>query len=350
MAGSSWSSKSTLEKISLVFRVVTVGLSLSTTISTATATQSVYDDSGLPAATVSYSDYPSFTFATFGELVSAILQGVVIWLEVAGKEKWSKVVELIDKLVLALTSTSASVLLAVDEITSCRSRTQSGGGRQARVVSVCDQAGSFCSRIHFSAGLSLAAAISVSIAIYTRRVAATHRRGSIVVGPNCNTDSDGNDNNDDNDVVDNNNSNGKVIDENGKKVVNGKGGDNGNNISGKGGDNNSKYYSGKVVVDNEHNDNGSPTCSSPCSSCNGGKGKSPCRDGPHHPVSFQTTNCPLRGFTDCNCNHLPTPHPATDLTPPWYRCPCQQQTIPWRCDNPQPSSAAFYNDNWSWYQ
>ncbi|KAK3139935.1 hypothetical protein QOZ80_5AG0392870 [Eleusine coracana subsp. coracana] len=327
MTGSSWSSKSTLEKISLVFRVVTVGLSLATSITTATATQSVYDDSGLPAATVSYSDYPSFTFASLGELVSAILQGVAIWLEVAGKEKSSKVVELIDKVVLALTSTSASVLLAVDEITSCRSRTQSGGGRQAR-VSVCDRAGSFCSRIHFSAGLSLAAAFSISIAIYTRRVAATHhRRGSIVVGPNGNgNNGGGNDNNDNgNDVVNNNNSNGKVIDS-GKNVVN-----------------------GKVVVDNDNNDNGSPTCSSPCSSCNGGKGKSPCDDGPHHPVSFQTTNCPLRGFTDCNCNPLPTPHPARDLPPPWYRCPCQQ-TIPWRCDNPQPSSAAFYNDNWSWYQ
>jgi len=51
-------------------------------------------------------------------LLSAALQGAAIFLEVVGKGRWAKTVELVDKLALALTSTAAPLLLAVDDIGS----------------------------------------------------------------------------------------------------------------------------------------------------------------------------------------------------------------------------------------
>ena len=47
------------ETISLVFRILTVGLSLASAIMTAASTQCVYRGDGVPSATVSYSDYHS---------------------------------------------------------------------------------------------------------------------------------------------------------------------------------------------------------------------------------------------------------------------------------------------------
>ena len=57
-------------------------------------------------------------YAAVANLLSAALQGVAIFLEVVGKGRWAKAVELVDKLVLALTSTAAPLLLAVDDIGS----------------------------------------------------------------------------------------------------------------------------------------------------------------------------------------------------------------------------------------
>jgi hypothetical protein len=91
-----------------------------------------------------------------------VLQGVAIYLEVMKKEKAAKVVELIDKLLLALTSTSASLLFAVDDITSC------GIGRQRSSSRVCTQAGRFCGQIRASSAFSLAATSSVSFSVYAR--------------------------------------------------------------------------------------------------------------------------------------------------------------------------------------
>ena len=58
-------------------------------------------------------------YSALAELLSAALQGAAIFLEVVGKERWAGAVELIDKLVLALTSTSVPLLLGADDITSC---------------------------------------------------------------------------------------------------------------------------------------------------------------------------------------------------------------------------------------
>ncbi|KAL6842144.1 hypothetical protein ACP4OV_028123 [Aristida adscensionis] len=136
-------------------------------------TRCLYDADGrLAAATVSYADYPSFRYSAAADLLSAALQGVAIYLEVAGKEKAAKTVQLIDKLVQALTSTSAALLLAVDDITSCGGARRRGGmcgGGQGQA------AGGFCGRVRVSSAFSMAVAVSVSAAIYTRRAPETLR-------------------------------------------------------------------------------------------------------------------------------------------------------------------------------
>ncbi|KAM3296883.1 hypothetical protein ACQJBY_038971 [Aegilops geniculata] len=171
MGGGSNSGKAgASEALSLVFRIATVGLSLASAIMTAASTQSqcVHEDcNGEATATVSFGNYNSFKYSALADLLSAVLQGVAICLEVARKEKAAKVVELIDKLLLALTSTSAALLLAVDDITSCGS--PRGGGRR-RSRRFCTQAGRFCGKIRASSALSLVAAVSVSVTIYTRHV------------------------------------------------------------------------------------------------------------------------------------------------------------------------------------
>ncbi|RCV18960.1 hypothetical protein SETIT_3G345200v2 [Setaria italica] len=135
---------------SLVCRIATVGLSLTSAIMTAASTRCVYRNDGSPAGSVSYSDYGSFKYSAVANLVSAVLQGVAIWLEVVGKERRAKTIDLIDKLVLALTSTSAPQLFAVDNITS-----SCGGRRRSRSI-VCDQAGSLCRQLRLASLPSLA--------------------------------------------------------------------------------------------------------------------------------------------------------------------------------------------------
>ncbi|VAI53314.1 unnamed protein product [Triticum turgidum subsp. durum] len=157
------------EALSLVFRIATVGLSLASAIMTAASTQSqcVHDDcNGEATATVSFGNYNSFKYSALADLLSAVLQGVAICLEVARKDKAAKVVEFIDKLLLALTSTSAALLLAVDDITSCGSPRR--GRRRSRRF--CTQAGRFCGKIRASSALSLVAAVSVSATVYTRHI------------------------------------------------------------------------------------------------------------------------------------------------------------------------------------
>ncbi|CAN6361171.1 unnamed protein product [Urochloa humidicola] len=121
------------EATDAVLRIAKVGLSLASAIMTMTATskQCMSPDGGgsLVGTAASYTNYGSFQYAALASLVSAVLQGVAIWLEVIGKEeRWVKTVELIDKFVQALTATSAALLLAVDDITSCGPpRSRSGG-------------------------------------------------------------------------------------------------------------------------------------------------------------------------------------------------------------------------------
>ncbi|CAN6356363.1 unnamed protein product [Urochloa humidicola] len=132
-ADSSGKERDAWEAVTIVLRIATVGFSLASAIMTftSTSTQCVYGNDGSPtptaAGSVSYSDYGSFNYSAFAELLSAVLEGVVIWLEVLGKDEWASTVEFIDKLVLALTSTSAPLLLAVDNITSC-------GGNQSSMT------------------------------------------------------------------------------------------------------------------------------------------------------------------------------------------------------------------------
>ncbi|CAM0884711.1 unnamed protein product [Alopecurus aequalis] len=147
------------EAASLVFRIATMGLSLASAIMTAASTQCVQG-----GATVSYTDYNSFKYSALADLLSAVLQGVAIYLEVVKKDKAAKAVELIDKLLQALTSTSAALLFAVDDITSC------GVGRQRSSGRICTQGGRFCGQIRVSSAFSLAAAASVSISVYARHV------------------------------------------------------------------------------------------------------------------------------------------------------------------------------------
>ncbi|CAN6343153.1 unnamed protein product [Urochloa humidicola] len=118
-ADSSGEERDAWESVSIVLRIATVGTSLASAIMTFTSSQCVYGYDGSPASTASYSDYGSFNYSAIASLVSAVLQGVVIWLEVLGKGEWAKTVEFIDKVVLALTSTSAPLLFAADNITSC---------------------------------------------------------------------------------------------------------------------------------------------------------------------------------------------------------------------------------------
>nr|CAB3466084.1 unnamed protein product [Digitaria exilis] len=124
--------KGAWEAVSIVLRIVTVGMSLASAVTTLASTQCAASSSQQPVddASSSCGTYGSFTYSSVASLVSAVLQGVVIWLEVVGNEKWTKTVELIDALVLALTSTSGPLLFAADDITSCgsprRPRTRNG--------------------------------------------------------------------------------------------------------------------------------------------------------------------------------------------------------------------------------
>ncbi|EAY83385.1 hypothetical protein OsI_38601 [Oryza sativa Indica Group] len=171
------------EAASIVFRIVTVGLSLASAITTAASTQCVRGDDGRVAATDSYSDYHSFRYAAAADLVSAVLQGVAIYLEAVRKEEAAKVVELIDKLVQALTSSSAALLLAVADITSCglprSSRGGRGGGRR-QGGGLCSQPGRFCGQVRVSSAFSLLAATSFSASVYTRHAA---KRAAAVTSP-----------------------------------------------------------------------------------------------------------------------------------------------------------------------
>ncbi|RCV18959.1 hypothetical protein SETIT_3G345100v2 [Setaria italica] len=165
------------EAVSLVFRIATVGLSLASAIMTAASTQCVYRDDGVPAGTVSYGDYASFKYSALADLLSAVLQGVAIYLEATRKDRAARAVELIDKLVQALTSSSAALLLAVDDITSCGGGGGPGGQRQ-RGGGLCSQAGAFCGRVRVSSVLSVAATVSISGSVYIR-----HARAAVVMPP-----------------------------------------------------------------------------------------------------------------------------------------------------------------------
>ncbi|PVH63006.1 hypothetical protein PAHAL_3G451700 [Panicum hallii] len=158
------------EAISLVLRIATVGLSLASAIMTAASTQCVLRDNGVAAGAVSYGDYYSFKYSALADLLSAVLQGVAIYLEATRKGKAARAVELIDKLAQALTSTSGALLLAVDDITSCGGPPRGGGtgGRRQRGGGLCGQAGAFCGRFRVSSALSVAASVSVSASVYTR--------------------------------------------------------------------------------------------------------------------------------------------------------------------------------------
>ncbi|PUZ67326.1 hypothetical protein GQ55_3G425800 [Panicum hallii var. hallii] len=139
------------EAISLVLRITTVGLSLASAIMTAALTQCVLRDNGVTAGAVSYGDHYSFKYSALANLLSAVLQGVAIYLQ-------------------ALTSTSGALLLAVDDITSCGGPPRGGGtgGRRQRGGGLCGQAGAFCGRFRVSSALSVAASVSVSASVYTR--------------------------------------------------------------------------------------------------------------------------------------------------------------------------------------
>ncbi len=174
------------EAVSIVLRIVTVGLSLASAITTAASTQCVRGDDGRVAATDSYSDYHSFRYAAAADLVSAVLQGVAIYLEAVRKEEAARVVELIDKLVQALTSSSAALLLAVADITSCGLPRSSRGGRGGRGGGrrqgggLCSQPGRFCGQVRVSSAFSLLAATSFSVSVYTRHAA---KRAAAVTPP-----------------------------------------------------------------------------------------------------------------------------------------------------------------------
>ncbi|AQK48842.1 hypothetical protein ZEAMMB73_Zm00001d048761 [Zea mays] len=149
---------------SIVFRIATVALSLASAIMTATSTQCLYREDGSPDGTISYSDYGSLKYSAFANLPTAVLQGVAIYLEVTGHEKAAKTVELIDKLVLALTSTSAPLLFAVDDITSCGGPPRAGGRARGQPSK------GFTKKIQTASFASLGTLASAAGAAYTARV------------------------------------------------------------------------------------------------------------------------------------------------------------------------------------
>ncbi|XP_025806930.1 CASP-like protein 1U3 [Panicum hallii] len=131
--GESSGERGAWEAASTVFRIAKVGLSLASAVMTATSKQCAFrPDGGGLAGAASYSDYGSLQYAALANLLSAVLQGVAIFLEAVGKGRWAKAVELVDKLALALTSTSAPLLLALDDIASCGPPRGGGGSRAAR--------------------------------------------------------------------------------------------------------------------------------------------------------------------------------------------------------------------------
>lgn len=96
---------------------------------------------------------------------------MAIYLEATRKDRAAcSAVELIDKLVQALTSTSAALLLAADDITSCSMPPRAGGRGHQRQSGLCGQVGAFCGRVRVSSALSIAATVSVSESVYTRHV------------------------------------------------------------------------------------------------------------------------------------------------------------------------------------
>lgn len=103
-------------------------------------------------------------YSALANLPTAVLQGVAIYLEVTGHEKAAKTVELIDKLVLALTSTSAPLLFAVDDITSCGGPPRAGGRARGQPSK------GFTKKIQTASFASLGTLASAAGAAYTARV------------------------------------------------------------------------------------------------------------------------------------------------------------------------------------
>ncbi|XP_066334581.1 CASP-like protein 1U1 [Miscanthus floridulus] len=162
--GASSGERSAWKAASIVFRIATVALSLASAIMTATSTQCMYLEDGSPNGTVSYSDYGSLKYSALANLPTAVLQGVAIYLEVAGRQNAAKTVELIDKLVLALTSTSAPLLFAIDDITSCGPPRAGGSRGQLRPRG-------FTKKLHMASFVNIGTLASAAGAGYTTRVA-----------------------------------------------------------------------------------------------------------------------------------------------------------------------------------
>ncbi|CAN6334268.1 unnamed protein product [Urochloa humidicola] len=178
-ADSSGKERDAWEAVTIVLRIATVGFSLASAIMTftSTSTQCVYGNDGSPAAagSVSYSDYGSFNYSAIASLVSAVLEGVVIWLEVLGKDEWAKTVEFFDKVVLALTSTSAPLLLAADNITSCGGRQSIKDPRIKKKLSKASEAG--------LGSLGSATAIQITAKLSERNSRKLPRRRNIIDTP-----------------------------------------------------------------------------------------------------------------------------------------------------------------------
>ncbi|XP_062183189.1 CASP-like protein 1U3 [Phragmites australis] len=155
--------------VSIAAGIAGMGLAVASAALMATASQcTVYAAYGARPRTVTYSDYPAFVYLVVANAIAAFLEAIAVFLSVwkKGKDKRARVLmPLLGAAVPALLYSATGAGFAAGNYMSYCSA-------YGKCISVCSGAGgsNFCSQVHLSVYLSLAAAVAVSIAEVVRSV------------------------------------------------------------------------------------------------------------------------------------------------------------------------------------
>ena len=154
--------------VSIAGRIAGMGLAVAAAVLMATASQcTVYAAYGARPRTVTYSDFPPFVYLVGAASIAAFLEAIAIFLVVwkKGKDKTAKVLmPLLGVAVPALLySATGAAFAAVADMSYCFAN-----GRRVSVCAGSAAAGgvgssNFCSQVHISVYLLLAAAVAVSV-------------------------------------------------------------------------------------------------------------------------------------------------------------------------------------------
>ncbi|OEL17962.1 CASP-like protein 1U3 [Dichanthelium oligosanthes] len=179
--------------VSIAGRIAGMGLAVASAVLMATASQcTVYAAYGERPRTVTYSNYPPFVYLLGANSIAAFLEAIAIFLVVwkKGKDNKSKVMmPLLGAAVPALLySATGAAFAASSDMSYC-----SAYGKRVSVCAGSAAGGSsnFCSQVHISVYLSLAAAIVVSVAEVLRGIGGSGAHGGCDSDSSSSSDSGG---------------------------------------------------------------------------------------------------------------------------------------------------------------